>query len=193
MIQISRDQVNGIKLKDLDNTATLVNLTDNMEGDLIEEAIQLNIRKEYVAWEQRCDELIEFLKERSRTKRPRLAVGLRQSVVARIARLESLKDSVRRRLVHVSTFESRIVTGAGINSNHIEPRQFLEDAGNVLLERVRDAVKRHGSVKMNIAFNGDFAMKDKRTKKSIITKNSEIYTTWAEKSWDFSIGGATRK
>ncbi|KAG5316742.1 PDZD4 protein, partial [Acromyrmex insinuator] len=34
-----------------------------------------------------------------------------------------------------------------INSNHIEPRRFLEDAGDVVLERVRDAVERHGSVK----------------------------------------------
>ncbi|KYN29308.1 hypothetical protein ALC57_01246, partial [Trachymyrmex cornetzi] len=161
--------------------------TDNMESDLIEEAIQLNTRKEYVAWEQRCDELIEFMEEQSRTKRPRLAVGHRQFVVARIARLESLKDSMRGRFVHVgagyglrwreieTTFKSRIVTGAIINSNHIEPRRFLEDTGTVVLERVRDVVERHGSVKVNTAFNGDFATKDKRANKSIITKNSEIY------------------
>ncbi|KYN22392.1 hypothetical protein ALC57_05204 [Trachymyrmex cornetzi] len=31
-------------------------------------AVQLNTRKEYVAWEQRCDELIEFIEEQSRTK-----------------------------------------------------------------------------------------------------------------------------
>ena len=30
-------------------------------------------------------------------------------------------------------FES-VLTGAVINSNHIEPRRFLEDAGNVVLE-----------------------------------------------------------
>jgi len=59
------------------------------------------------------------------------------------------------------------------NSNHIEPRQFFENAENVALERVRDAVERHGSVKVN-AFNGEFA-KDKRVNKSIDTKNSEIY------------------
>ncbi|KYN11348.1 hypothetical protein ALC57_16499, partial [Trachymyrmex cornetzi] len=64
---------------------------------------------------------------------------------------------------------------AVINYNHIEPRRFLEDGGNVVLERVRDAVERHCSVKMNTAFNGDFATKDKRANKSIITKNNEIY------------------
>jgi len=50
-------------------------------------------------------------------------------------------------------FESRILTGAVINSNHIEPRRFLEDAENVALERVRDAVERHDSIKVNTAFN----------------------------------------
>ncbi|KYN12119.1 hypothetical protein ALC57_15712 [Trachymyrmex cornetzi] len=64
---------------------------------------------------------------------------------------------------------------AVINSNHIEPRQFLEDAGNIVFERVQDAVERHGSVKVNTAFNGEFATKDKRTNKSIITKNNEIH------------------
>jgi len=71
-------------------------------------------------------------------------------------------------------FESRILTGVMINSNHIKPQQFLEDAGNVILERVRDAVERHGSVKVNTAFNGEF-VKNKCANKSIITKNSEIY------------------
>ncbi|KYM90760.1 hypothetical protein ALC53_01754 [Atta colombica] len=52
---------------------------------------------------------------------------------------------------------------------------FLEDAENVALERVRDTVERHGNVKVNTAFNGEFAMKDKRANKSIVIKNSEIY------------------
>ncbi|KYN22459.1 hypothetical protein ALC57_05141, partial [Trachymyrmex cornetzi] len=64
---------------------------------------------------------------------------------------------------------------AVINYNHIEPHRFLEDAREIVLERMRDAVKRHGSVKVNTAFNGEFATKDKRANKSIITKNSEIY------------------
>ena len=51
-----------------------------------------------------------------------------------------------------------------INSNrHIEPRRFLEEVGNVILEQVRDTVERHGNVKVNTAFNG--AMKDKRANK----------------------------
>ena len=70
-----------------------------------------------------------------------------------------------------------------INCNHIEPRRFLEDAGDVVLERVRDAVERHGNVKVNTAFNGEFATKDKRANKSIITKNSEIYRCTDMREW----------
>ncbi|KYN21190.1 hypothetical protein ALC57_06439 [Trachymyrmex cornetzi] len=72
-----------------------------MERDLIERATLLNTREEYVAWEQRCDEFIESLEEQSRIKRPRLSIGNRQSVIACIARFESLKSSVRGRFVHI--------------------------------------------------------------------------------------------
>ena len=82
-----------------------------------------------------------------------------------------------------AAFESRISTGAVINSNHIEPRRFLEDAREIVFERVRDAVERHGSVKVNTAFNGEFATKDKRVHKSIITKNNEIYRYTDLREW----------
>ncbi|KYN15853.1 hypothetical protein ALC57_11934 [Trachymyrmex cornetzi] len=49
----------------------------------------------------------------------------------------------------IERFEELCLTGAVLSSNHIEPRRFLEDAGNVVLERVRDAIERHGSVKVN--------------------------------------------
>jgi len=50
-----------------------------------------------------------------------------------------------------TAFENRILTG---DNNHIEPRRFLKDAGDVVLERVRDTtVERHDSVKVNTAFN----------------------------------------
>ncbi|EGI59629.1 hypothetical protein G5I_12221 [Acromyrmex echinatior] len=54
---------------------------------------------EYFAWLQRCDECIERLEELCRAKR--LAVGYRQSVVARIARLAGAKLQLERRFVHV--------------------------------------------------------------------------------------------
>jgi len=60
-----------------------------------------------------------------------------------------------------STPRSRVIYWQVINSNHIELRRFLEDTENVALEWMQDAVERHGSVKVNTAFNGEFATKDK--------------------------------
>jgi len=42
----------------------------------------------------------ERLKERSRAKRPRLSIGNRQSLVARIARLKSAKTRLQKRFIH---------------------------------------------------------------------------------------------
>ncbi|KYN24342.1 hypothetical protein ALC57_04058 [Trachymyrmex cornetzi] len=171
---------------------------ERVERELLEQCDQVATLAGCFAWLQRCDECIEQLEELCRTKRPRLAVGQRRSAEAKIARLAGAKSQLERRFMHVggeyagsgyasgnerslvwreieAAFESRIATGAVINYNHIEPRRFLEDAGDIVLERVRDAVERHGSVKVNTAFNGEFATKDKRANKSIITKNSEIY------------------
>ena len=44
-----------------------------------------------------------------------------------------------------AAFENRILTGAVVNVDYIE-RWFLEDAKEIVLERVRNAVERHGSV-----------------------------------------------
>jgi len=81
-----------------------------------------------------------------------MIIDRQETISDHIARLESLKDSVCERFVHMSAgyelrwheieiaFESRILTDTVINSNHIELR-FLEDAGNVMLERMRDIVE----------------------------------------------------
>jgi len=44
-------------------------------------------------------------------------------------------------------------------------RQFLEDAGCVVLERVQDIIEIHNSVKVNTVFNGEFVASDKRANK----------------------------
>ena len=77
-------------------TVSLVNASNNMKHDLIEQAIQLNTIEEYVTWEQRCDELIESLEEQSHGRtNARDYRSARESVITYIAMLESLKDSVR--------------------------------------------------------------------------------------------------
>ncbi|EGI63021.1 hypothetical protein G5I_08605 [Acromyrmex echinatior] len=70
---------------------------EQVERELLEQCDQV----ECFAWLQRCDECIERLEELCRAKRPRLAVGHRQSAVARIARLAGAKLQLERRFVHV--------------------------------------------------------------------------------------------
>ncbi|KYN20067.1 hypothetical protein ALC57_07573 [Trachymyrmex cornetzi] len=110
-----------------------------VELELLEQCGQVATLVECFAWLQRCGECIERLEELYRAKRPRLAVGHRQSVVTRIALLEA-----RAR---------------------------------------KHAVERHGSVKVNTAFNGEFATKDVRAIKSINTKNNEIHRCTDIREW----------
>jgi len=80
-------------------------------------------------------------------------------------RLESLKDSVHGRFVHVgagysagfkwraidTAFENRILTGAVINSRHIEPHQpqFFENTREIVLDRVQDVLRKYDAIKIN--------------------------------------------
>jgi len=103
--------------------ASLVNA-----GDLIQQVTQLNTREEYVAWEQRRAHRISERAESCQT----LTIIDWQETISDHMSLESLKDSVRGRFVHVSAayklrwreietaFESCILIGAVINSNYIE-------------------------------------------------------------------------
>jgi len=157
---------------------------EQTERDLREQATRLNTREEYIAWEQRCDEFIESLDERSWIKHPRLSIGIRQSLVAQIARLENLKDSVCGRFGYAgarysvglrwqvidTAFENRILTGAVINSKHIEPRQFFKDAREIVLDCVRDVLRKRDALKLNTVFNGEFVAGNKSANKSIAKK-----------------------
>jgi len=119
-----------------------------VERDLLEQANNVATLGECFAWMQRCDKCIERLEERSRAKFPRLSIGNRQSLVARIARLEDAKIQLQRRFTHFdgdytgtnssdlerlvwreidTAFKNHIMISAVINFKHIEPRQFLED------------------------------------------------------------------
>ncbi|XP_077282243.1 uncharacterized protein LOC143908450 [Temnothorax americanus] len=185
---------------------------DKTERDLVEGSNQIATLDEYLAWEQRCEKFIEQLEEDCRSKRPRVSdgsqtVGNRSSLVARIARLDGAKTLLQRRFVHIggehaagsssgnenaerlvwreidAAFEWRVLTGAVININYIEPRKFLEDAEVIVLDRVRNVVQRHASVKINTVFNGEFVTGDKRANKSVSTGNRELFRASDLREW----------
>ncbi|EZA61804.1 hypothetical protein X777_10287, partial [Ooceraea biroi] len=133
-----------------------------IEEDVAAESSRMTTLGEYFAWAQRCDECIEKLEEQCRAKRPRLSLGRNHSLVARIAQLEGLKKELEKRFIHVggggeidTAFKNRILTGAVISVDYIDPRRFLEDARDVVLEHVRNAIDRHSNVKVNTMFNGE--------------------------------------
>jgi len=64
---------------------------EQTERDLVELAARLNTREDYIACEQFCDKFIESLDEHSRIK-PRLSIGNRQLLVARLQSLKYLVD-----------------------------------------------------------------------------------------------------
>jgi len=177
------------------------------ERDLLQQADRVASLSECFTWLQQCDECIKRIEERSRAKLPRLSIGNRQSLVARIARLEGAKIQLQRRFfIHFgddytgasssssdaerlvwreidTAFENRIMTGAVINFKHIEPRQFLEDAREIVLERVRSVIQEQGNIKINTVFNGEFVADDKRANKSITTRNYELFRSSDLQEW----------
>lgn len=172
------------------------------ERDLLEQANKVTTLIEYNTWIRRCNECIEQLEERCSAKRPRLTVGHRHSLAAQITRLEGLKSQLERRFTHVGgdyastarspelvwreidvAFESRILTGAVINVNHIEPRQFLENAKDTVLDNVRNVMQQHDNVKINMVFNGEFVAGEKRDNKSVSTRNFELFAASDLETW----------
>ncbi|KYM94610.1 hypothetical protein ALC62_14752 [Cyphomyrmex costatus] len=152
---------------------------ERVESELLEQCGRVATLAECFVWLEQCNECIESLEELCRAKRPCLTVGHRQSAVARIARLEGARTlSLAWREIDAA-FDNRVLTGAVINSGHIEPQQFLEDAGSVVLERVRGAIERHGSVKVNTASNGEFIAGDK--------KNCELYRCTNLREWHVNL------
>ncbi|XP_039310745.1 uncharacterized protein LOC120358927 [Solenopsis invicta] len=182
--------------------------SEQVERELLEQCSQVTNLAECFTWLQRCDECLAQLEECcSSAKRPRLTVGSKQSIVARIARLAGAKAQLEKRFVHFGggdghasssaddkkslvwreidvAFESRILTGAVINADYIEPRHFLEDASDLVIKQVRDAIAKHGSVKVNTVFNGEFInIRDDRDNKSLATKNCELYRASNLREW----------
>jgi len=102
--------------------------------------------------------------------------------------LESLKDLVCERFVHVgigysvglrwraiAVFESRILTSAVINSKHIKPRQFFEDAREIVLDCVRDVLQKCNTLKINTVFNGEFVEGEKMRIKVLLQEIALLF------------------
>ena len=63
-----------------------------------------------------------------------------------------------------------------LNSSYIEPRQFLDYAKDIILDRIRDNFQRH-LFKSEYDIHGEFVADVKRSAKSITTKNYDLFDT----------------
>ncbi|EFN64222.1 hypothetical protein EAG_04529, partial [Camponotus floridanus] len=61
--------------------------------------------------------------------------------------------------------------------------QFLDDAKDIVIEHVQDALKKHCNMKVNTIFNGEFVAGDKRANKSVNTRNYELFRTYDLREW----------
>jgi hypothetical protein len=144
------------------------------ECDLIVQAANIEMLGEFLLWEYEYDEYLDSLKEKCRKKQ---RTGVIHSLAAQIARMEGVRNTLHERFKPVgveyggtkgftwrtieTAFRNRILTGAVVNSNYIEPRQFLEAIRNTVFERIHTVMAEHGSVKINTMFNGEFTAGDK--------------------------------
>jgi len=74
-----------------------------------------------------------------------------------------------------AAFENHILTGAVINSKHINPCQFFEDAREIVLDRVQDVLQEQNALKINTVFNGEFIAGDKSASKNIAARNYDHF------------------
>jgi len=165
---------------------------ERVERELLEQCGQVATLMEYCVTET----MRQVHRAAQRTLSCQASLKHKQSVMAKIARLADAKTQLKR-FVHIDgkhasgrvhewrqkisrlardwRRENHVLIDVVVNANYIEPWRFLEDACNLMLERVRDAIEIYGSVKVNTAFNDEFATNDKHANKSINTKNIEIH------------------
>lgn len=85
-----------------------------------------------------------------------------------------------------TAFKSRLRTGAVINIKHIDPQNFLLDAGTLVLNRLKNILKKEFTgLKVNFSFCGEFKQPSKEEEveyKYISTKNYTILRSSCLKS-----------
>ena len=71
------------------------------------------------------------------------------------------REGYRWRLIDAE-FKNRVLTGAIINLDYIEPRYFLHDAENTVTNNITAAIASHDAVKVNTELNNEFINSDRR-------------------------------
>ncbi|XP_036143348.1 uncharacterized protein LOC118645749 [Monomorium pharaonis] len=120
---------------------------ERTERELLEQS-KVATLGEFFIWLQRCEECIEQLEERNRVKRPRLAIGLRQSMVARIARLAGEKVRLERRFMHVGGNYASISDDT--NNARLEWREIDTAFESLALKDIKKFERLNNNISINV-------------------------------------------
>ena len=83
-----------------------------------------------------------------------------------------------------AAFKDRVLTGAVINLDYIEPRYFLHDIENTVTSKITTAITTHGAVKVNTEFNGEFINSEGSTAvKTVSTPNAALLQSSDLRQW----------
>ncbi|KYN01218.1 hypothetical protein ALC62_07994, partial [Cyphomyrmex costatus] len=148
-------------------------ITLKME-DLLYGTTSIDTLEAYQAWEIKCVEYLDYLREVCRNTSQPISTGLINSSIAKIARLEYVRSTLRPRFVHEGS-------GHAESSKTGLSWMEIESAFNNRVLTVN--LQRHACLKVNTTFNGEFVADDKRSFKSITTKNHELYGASDLKEW----------
>lgn len=166
--------------------------------NLIVQAASIETLGEFLPWYNECEEYLKSLRVKCR-KRQR--TGVIHSLVAQIVRLEGVRNALYERFVPTgagyggyepkgytwreieTAFRNRVLTGAIINKDYIDPHKFLKNVRCTVTERIQSVMAEHGSVKINTTFNGEFVAGEKIAVKTITTKNHELFPTSDLNEW----------
>lgn len=167
-----------------------------MDVELLQQTSNITTLEECNTWNLKCDECLTYLREECRKNN---RVGTALSIISRIACLETAQRELANQFIYIgagysnekklewvnvdTAFQNRIITGLIYNTNYIDPKKFLEGAKDIILKQIRNIISEHGSIKINVVLNGEFVTGEKTDQKSIITSNSEIYSTTELNIW----------
>ncbi|XP_066583784.1 uncharacterized protein [Prorops nasuta] len=157
---------------------------------------------DYRAWVIECRDHIQELRNVKQNTLP----GTRQKHFTEIARIKCLLHRAARDKSSIkfgggnnvataavndkliwenldSAFKNRICSGMVVNSNYIDPREFLLSAEELLQTHINIVLNSVNCIKVNCSFNGQFVCKDNSDEKHISTKNSTLYKTDNFSEW----------
>ncbi|KAK2581220.1 hypothetical protein KPH14_008018 [Odynerus spinipes] len=164
---------------------------------LCQQSLKVQTRDECRKWIRECNKVLPSLVDYQRNERNKLPVEKKRRITLIIGKLKASLKKLRRQRKALrdarvsslvwrdveSAFENRIFTGAVVNANHVDPREFLRDARKMVTSRVASAIETHNCIKINTTFKVEFILKGTVSVQFLNTRYSELYASSNLSAW----------